>query len=332
MDATAARVKQSNHPAKIMEKGPSSHTFKVLSCAWAHETNTFCVVETNLDSFRRQQYLTTHEEIYGHAMQSPSALGATYEAAEKYGWDLSVPMHATANPSGRLTDEVFELICNQIVSAWDSSYDGAILHLHGAMVSCTYEDAEGELLRRLRAKHSHKSGRKVPIVVTLDLHGNITELMAEHATSLIAVRTYPHIDYYERAVQGSDLLQRSMLGEIDAVTVFAPKLPMLKGLDGGRTQSGPMRELLDRADGIESTQDDVLVVSICAGFTAADIHDIGPSVTVTVNSKHDNGASSVEKGNNIAKEFMQYAFDHRSFSSVSHIDVPEAIRISREVV
>jgi microcystin degradation protein MlrC len=347
---------------------------KVLSMAWAHETNTFCVVETNLDSFKRQTYLTDPKDIYAHAMSSPSALGATYEAAEAFGWELSVPVHATANPSGKLTDEVFELICGQILSVWDGSFDGALLHLHGAMVSCSYQDCEGELLRRMREKHAPASapaavaasGTRVPIVVTLDLHGNITQLMADTASALIAVKTYPHIDYYERAVQGAGLLQRAMQGEIELCTVFAPKLAMLKGLDGGRTQSGPMRELIDRADAIEQAEEDVLAISICAGFTAADIYDIGPSITVTVNVKqreHENEASAIASANGsavaseiaiasasgkggdqstdqqsiiaraegMAAVFMAYAFEHRAFSSVSHVDAGEAVRIALEV-
>jgi microcystin degradation protein MlrC len=38
--------------------------------------------------------------------------------------------------------------------------------------------------------------------------------MATSANALIAVRTYPHIDYHERAWQGADMLQRAMAGEI----------------------------------------------------------------------------------------------------------------------
>jgi len=40
-----------------------------------------------------------------------------------------------------------------------------LLHLHGAMVTEAHEDAEGELLARLR----QKLGSLTPIVVTLDL-------------------------------------------------------------------------------------------------------------------------------------------------------------------
>ena len=61
---------------------------------------------------------------------------------------------------------------------------------------------------------------------TLDLHANVTQLMADNANALIAYRTYPHIDYYERAWQGAELLQRAMEGEIQPKTVIARR-PML---------------------------------------------------------------------------------------------------------
>ena len=118
------------------------------------------------------------------------------------------------------------------------SIDGALLHLHGAMVTEAHEDAEGELLARLR----QKLGSRTPIVVTLDLHANVTRKMADNANALIAFRTYPHIDMYERAWQGAELLECAMRGKVRPVTVIARR-PMLHGLDWGRTQRGPMAEL-----------------------------------------------------------------------------------------
>ena len=148
----------------------SSKKLKVLSAAFAHETNTFCVLETNIESFRKQVYLTEGNEIRDYALKSPSSLGATYEAADKYGWSLCVPTAAVANPSGRVATAAFEEIAELMLSQWDSSFDGAILHLHGAMVTEEFEDAEGELLVRFRRKHFNKD---VPIIVTLDLHGTM---------------------------------------------------------------------------------------------------------------------------------------------------------------
>src|ERR1051326_4172018 len=111
------------------------------------------------------------------------------------------------------------------------------------MVVDSFEDGEGELLERLR----RILGPDVPIVATLDLHANVTQAMAENASALIAFRTYPHIDQYERAWQGADLLQRAMAGEVKPRTVIARR-PMLYGLDWGRTQKGPMAELIGRGE------------------------------------------------------------------------------------
>ena len=289
--------------------------FRVLTGEIAHETNTFSVVPTTLELFRRRTFLTANE-IPAARRGTHSEFGATFEAADKFGWTLIHPIAASANPSGTVTKEAFETLTGLLLAGADGGIDGALLHLHGAMVAEGYEDGEGEILRRLRAK----VGPDVPIVVTLDLHGNITELMAECANALIAVRTYPHIDHYERAWQGAELLQRAMLGEIRPRTVIA-KRPMLRGLNGGRTQVGPMRDLIDRGEALEASGK-ALVVSVCSGFTAADIADIGPSVTVTVDG-------DLAPARAIAGEFMDYAWQTRDYISVRNRPLEDAVRYAK---
>ncbi len=290
--------------------------YRVLTGEIAHETNTFSVVPTTMEHFRRRVFLTANE-IPARRLGTRSEFGATFEAAEKYGWTLIHPVAASANPSGTITSETFETLAGLLLAGADGGIDGALLHLHGAMVTENYQDGEGEILRRLR----EKVGPDVPIVVTLDLHGNITEQMAACANALIAVRTYPHVDYYERAWQGADLLQRAMAGEIKPRTVIA-KRPMLRGLNGGRTQIGPMRELIERGAALEQ-EGRALVVSVCSGFTAADIHDIGPSVTVTTDGADPTGQA-------IAEEFMDYAWKTRDYLSVSNHTIEDAVRHARD--
>lgn len=280
--------------------------FKVLTGHFSHETNTFSKTPTTLDLFR----ILGPNEIPAARRNTRTDLGATFEAADKYGWTLIHPLNAGANPSGLIPRDTYETLVARFLD-FETPIDGALIHLHGAMVAEGFEDGEGEFLRRLRAK----IGPDIPVIVTLDLHGNITEAMATHANALIAVRTYPHIDHYERAWQGADLLERAMRGEIKPRTVIA-KRPMLKGLDGGRTQTGPMRELIDRGEALER-DGTVLVVSVCSGFTAADIRDIGPSVTVTTDDDDITGQA-------IAEEFMDYAWETRAFTSVSHYTLADA--------
>ena len=68
--------------------------------------------------------------------------------------------------------------------------DAVYLDLHGAMVTEHLDDGEGEILARVRKV----IGKDLPLVVSLDLHANVTPQMVEHADALIAYRTYPHVD------------------------------------------------------------------------------------------------------------------------------------------
>src|SRR5678816_152935 len=157
-----------------------------------HETNTFSVQKTDMALWRRRDFHLGNE-IPAAFRNTRSALGATFEAADKYGWILVHPVSANANPSGIVTDDAFEQIGGMFLdAARQGPIDGVLLHLHGAMVVESYEDGEGELLARLRKI----LGPDVPIVVTLDLHANVTEKMAENASALIAFRTYPHAVSY----------------------------------------------------------------------------------------------------------------------------------------
>jgi microcystin degradation protein MlrC len=283
-----------------------------------HETNTFSIVKTDLAMWRRRDF-HTENEIPSVFRDTRSALGATFEAADKYGWTLIHPVSANANPSGTVTDDAFDSIAGLFVAAAERQgpIDGALLHLHGAMVTESHEDGEGELLERLR----RVLGPDLPIVVTLDLHANVTRTMADNASALIAFRTYPHIDQYERAWQGAELLEAAMQGKVRPRTVIARR-PMIRGLDWGRTQKGPMAELIARGEALEGAGD-VLAVSVCAGFSLANIRDVGPSVTVTVDAL--SGPSTAPPPQEIAESFMDHAWQMRDYNSVNMLSVAEAV-------
>jgi microcystin degradation protein MlrC len=283
-----------------------------------HETNTFSRVPTDMAMIRRRDYHLDNE-IPAAFRGTRSAFGATFEAADKFGWTLVHPVSANPNPSGIVTDAAFEQITATMLDAVDTKgpIDGVLLHLHGAMVSESHEDAEGEFLARLR----HRLGPDVPVVVTLDLHANVTQRMADNANALIAYRTYPHIDQHERAWQGAELLERAMQGQIRPRTVIARR-PMIYGLDHGRTERGPMAELIARGEALESSGE-ALVVSICAGFSRANIRDVGPSVTVTVDGDS-------ERAQSIAEEFMDYAWEMRDFTTVKLLPIAEAVALARQ--
>src|SRR5205823_10786450 len=115
-----------------------------------------------------------------------------------------------------------------------------------------------------------------------------------------------------------------MSGEVKPKTVIARR-PMIYGLDRGRHQKGPMAELIGRGEALEASGE-ALVVSICAGFSRANIHDVGPSVTVTVDMARGDGRPH---GQAVAEEFMDHAWASRDYQSFTLLSVAEAVARGR---
>src|SRR6195256_6753689 len=126
---------------------------RVLTGRFMHEPNTFRSQKADMALWRRRDFHRDNE-IPAAFRGTRSALGATFEAADEYGWTLIHPVSANANPSGTVTDDAFEQIGGLILGAIDNQgpIDGVLLHLDGAMVVDSYEDGEGGLLVRLRKK------------------------------------------------------------------------------------------------------------------------------------------------------------------------------------
>ncbi|TAD87417.1 MAG: M81 family peptidase [Alphaproteobacteria bacterium] len=276
----------------------------VLTAMVMHETNTFSTRRTDLDAFAA--FVLTHDNgVVDRFRGTRTGLGAAFECAERYGWQLRHPIAASATPSGVVTRPAFEAILAPILAAAPGS-DGALLFLHGAMVLEDEEDGEGELLERLRAVMGDK-----PVIAILDLHANATERMAANANALISYRTYPHIDGYERMHQGGALLDRAMRGEVRPVCRLVQP-PQLEGLDHGRTASvpddSPMLRALADADAVEAAGQ-ALVVSLQAGFSSADIRDVGPSVAVTTDGDPDAALT-------LAQRFATWIWQTRDYDSL----------------
>ena len=133
-----------------------------------------------------------------------------------------VPVIWTAAcPSAHVTEDAFERITGKIVeAASEIQPDAVYLDIHGAMVAEHVDDGEGELLKRLRTL----VGQAVPIVGSLDLHANVTQLMLEQADALVAYRTYPHVDMAETGERAAFLQKKA-----GAVFIHKFQLYLLSG-------------------------------------------------------------------------------------------------------
>ena len=239
-------------------------TFRVVTGQFMHETNTFASKSTGIDAFERMICCRGEDEIVSRLGAANIETAGYIDAAREHGWDLVFTTAAAANPLGVVTDEAFEHFAGLIVDGIRDAgeIDGVALALHGAMVTESHEDAETELVRRIRAV----AGNAVPICCTFDLHANVGPRFAPMVQIACSYLTYPHVDMRTRAKRAGDLLQRAMAGEIAPRIAYARR-PMLQGADGGRTDVEPMIGLRRRAEAFMAADPRVLDVSINAGFS-----------------------------------------------------------------
>ncbi|MGE0723150.1 MAG: M81 family metallopeptidase [Alphaproteobacteria bacterium] len=285
---------------------------RVIVGQFSHETNTFSVQKADTEDFAKL-FCYRGNEVADKLRGTNSEIAGFLDVAEREHWSVTHTVATFANPSGRVTDRARRELGGIIVEAAraDPGVDGVLLALHGAMVTESHDDAEGQLLEELRSV----VGPKVPIAITLDLHANVSDAMVRHADIVCSYRTYPHVDMRERGVEAGDLLRRAMAGEIHPKTIVARR-PMLTGMEGGRTDTGVMLDLLARARAYER-EPGVHSISLNAGFAKADIVDAGPSVTVTGEGDHPRFRA-------IAEELMDRVWETRHSRSNPILSAEEA--------
>ena len=250
---------------------------RVVIAQMKHETNTYSPVPTPLARFAVGGGVPLEgRDAYDAYKGTGSAIGAFIDLAEAAGADISIPIAANAWPSGPVDDAAYEYIASRICADVVRGCDAVLLDLHGAMVTASHEDGEGELLRRLRAIDPD-----VPIGVALDMHTNFYPAIAEHATVVAGYQTYPHIDMDGTGVRAGRAIF-DMLGGRAQPTMAWGNRPMLPHVMRQASDDMPNRDLQRRCREMEA--DGALCASVFVGFPHADIANAGLSAVVVTNA------------------------------------------------
>ena len=266
--------------------------FHVLTGAFVHESNTFKKGETTLQDFR-DDVLDLGQTAIDRLGNVNDELAGFLDAGRAAGWKVTHTVSAHATPGARVSREAFDHIAGLICDAaaeHRATLDGILLSLHGSMVPAFCEDGEGELLRRLRAI----VGPDLPIAATLDLHAMVTPAMVEQAQILVSYKTYPHIDMRKIGRQAGQLLDATLRGAVTPRTLRV-RIPMLDEANAGRTDVPETAALYTDAAAHEA-EPGILAVSVNAGFSEADIPDMGPTVLVTFDQGHEDRAQEIANG------------------------------------
>ncbi len=245
---------------------------KIFTACLGTETNTFSALPTGLQLFedtclyRRRSYGAT-VPLFG------APLEVWRRHAEAKGWEVVESLCAFAQPAGKTVKAVYERLRDEILADLQAALpvDAVLLSLHGAMVAEGYDDAEGDLLARIR----RLVGPEMPLGVELDLHANLSDRKLASATAIVLFKEYPHIDVAERAAD----LFRLMEGAIEGRTRPVMAAFDCRTIGVFHTTRQPMRGFVDRCAALEG-RDGVLSVSIVHGFPWADVADMGSKILV----------------------------------------------------
>lgn len=290
--------------------------YRILVGGFSHETNTFCPMLADREAFR-QRKMCFGSEVLKQGGEESSLNGFLDVLRDDPKYELIPSIMFSTGPSGFVTQEMYDLALEEVLKAYaaNAPFDGIFLSLHGAMVAQGHPDAEGDFLASLR----EAVGGNIPIIISLDLHGNITKKMAKHATALIPCEEYPHTDSYAVGRDAAKLMRDTVAGAC-VPTMAYRRIPYLLPLFP--TSFAEIGVFLDKAKGYQQRQG-VRFVRIAHGFFPSNIPEMGMSVMVIT----DNNQPEAER---IAEQLSQAIWQGRHTLKRHYTPLDEALDMAAE--
>lgn len=243
-----------------------------------HETHSFAGTPTTLADFQTQSLYYGDEALRAMA-GTRSTIGGMIEGSEARGWTLLPTAYGAAMPGGLVAEDAYQTILQEMLRrlAEAMPVDGVLLALHGAMVTTDQLDPESDILAQVRGV----VGPDTPIVVELDMHGNLSPATVELADVLVAFDTNPHVDPHAKGLEAAAILDRLLRREIKPTAAYAHP-PLLLAPQATGTADPPLHLVHECAAAMTAAAE---VISLCvmAGFAYADTPFTGASLVVTTN-------------------------------------------------
>jgi len=292
----------------------------------AQETNALSPVPTTLADFEGAHYregadllaaASRGPEVPGFFRRAELA-GFVRAARDRRGEIEPVPiLSAWAASGGPLDRGCFEALEARLVEGLRRAgrLDGLYLCLHGAMGAHGVADPESRLVRSARAVIGG-----APLVVSHDLHGNVTRARAAAADAIVAYQTNPHRDHARIGRKAGRIAIGAALGELRPVMAWRT-LPLLLG--GGSTIDflAPMRAVFRRMHRVER-RGEALAASTLMVHPWNDDPALGWSTVVVTDG--DPGAAE-----RIADELAELCWERRHDQPPAFPTASEAIAEAR---
>ena len=248
---------------------------------------------------------------------TPNYLGGMIRCAADRGVEL-IPSVAVSNPAPTLERDCVDRVMEpflRCVRQHKDELDGMCLALHGAGVAEGIDDLEGYVLREVRAI----VGPGLPITVSLDLHGNISQESASLSNGLFGIKQYPHLDTAEAGYLAMETLERIVRTGRSPRTAVR-HIPMLLPPSLGFTDREPFVSLNAYLKDYCRAHD-LIDVTFFHGFPYADVPDSSCSIV----------AVGYEGAQEAADELARHVWDMRQKFVPEILSPKEALDRARAV-
>lgn len=220
---------------------------RILVCECKQEVSSFNPLLGRYDDFvikYGEEFLSYHRPL---RLEVGGALSVFDRNPE-----LTVVPGYSARPitsSGTLADADFQRLTTEFLESVRAAQnlDGVYFALHGALAAVSEFDVEGYLLAETRKI----LGEEVPVVVSLDLHGVLTDRMLEHLDAATVYHTYPHVDFFETGERAARLLLRILAAEVHPVMVRV-RIPALVRGNELVTETGIFGRIIRNVQEVEN--------------------------------------------------------------------------------
>ncbi|MDO9436524.1 M81 family metallopeptidase [Hydrogenophaga sp.] len=276
---------------------------RIAVAGFQHETNSFTEHRADFDYFclhRDRPPLVRGDGMIEALRHGSYGLSGFLDAVAP-DWQILPLVWASGGAGGPVTDDAFERIVGEMMDRLASAgpVDGVYLDLHGAMVTESLDDAEGDMLRRTRTI----VGPRVPIVVSLDYHANISLAMVQLTDGMVVFRTYPHVDRPETGARAARILARLLREGLPSGRALR-KTPFLLPIDFQCTLVEPSRSIVEWTPCADSAWSDVINASYAAGFPPSDTSACGPAVVVH--------ARTQEQADRVADAYLDFVLQRET--------------------
>jgi microcystin degradation protein MlrC len=283
------------------------------------EGNSLSPGRATLDDFANK-YLCRGQEVLGLAESGVEIAGALTVLREA-GCE-PVPLLATHGGSGgRVTAETYAALRGGMLDALRlaSTVDGVYLALHGAMLVEGIDDPEGDLLRATR----DIIGPDVPLVVSCDMHANVTPAMSDLADAIVGYQHYPHDDIFETGTRAAGLLVRAVRRQVRLTMAVRKIAAIWPPFRQGTKEPGVMADFYRQARAWEASGD-LLAASYFPAQPWLDVPDVGFSAVCVSDG-------NLEMAEALADRLVRTAWARRHDFSTPMLSLETALEEGRHV-